>query len=243
MDLDIGIVIEYGPLILKGFRLTLIIVFFAILLGIPLGILMAVGRMSSKPYFRGPAVAVLEIFRNTPFMIQVFLLYYVLPFYGLRMPAEVVGVLALALYSSVYYAEIMRAGIAAVPRGQAESARAIGMSHGQALRNVVFPQMWPIVLPPVANQTMSLVKESSILATITVSELTMSALIVQGITFRPFEVFIMITILYWALNESIAFSVRRLEKRLQKRHSRQATTKAQDAAMAESLEAVRRMTR
>ena len=115
MDLDFGIVIEYGPFILKGFRLTLIIVFFAILLGIPLGILMALGRMSSKPYFRGPAVAVLEIFRNTPFMIQVFLLYYVLPFYGLRMPAEVVGVLALALYSSVYYAEIMRAGIAATP--------------------------------------------------------------------------------------------------------------------------------
>jgi polar amino acid transport system permease protein len=159
------------------------------------------------------------------------------------MPAEVVGVLALALYSSVYYAEIMRAGIAAVPRGQAESARAIGMSHTQALRNVVFPQMWPIVLPPVANQTMSLVKESSILATITVSEMTMSALMVQGITFRPFEVFIMITILYWALNETIAFSVRRLEKRLQKRHSRQATTAAQGAATAESLEAVRRMTR
>ncbi|MCZ6665118.1 MAG: ABC transporter permease subunit, partial [Gammaproteobacteria bacterium] len=152
MELDFSIFIEYGPLILKGFRLTLIIVFFAILLGLPLGILMALGRMSPKRYFRVPAVAILEIFRNTPFMIQVFLFYYVLPFYGLRMPAEVVGVLALALYSSVYYAEIMRAGIAAVPRGQAESARAIGMSQAQALRNVVFPQMWPIVLPPVANQ-------------------------------------------------------------------------------------------
>ncbi len=243
MDLEFGIIVEYGPQILKGFRLTLIIVFFAILLGLPMGILLAIGRMSSKPYFRGPAVGMLEIFRNTPFMIQVFLLYYVLPFYGVRLPATLVGILALALYSSVYYAEIIRAGIAAVPRGQAESARAIGMSHAQALRNIVFPQMWPIVLPPIANQTMSSVKESSILATITVTEMTMSALMVQGVTFRPFEVFIMITILYWMLNETIAFSVRRLEARLQKRHSRRATTAAQTAAVTESLEAVSRMTR
>jgi ABC-type amino acid transport system permease subunit len=102
--------------------------------------------------------------------------------------------------------------------------------------------MWSIVLPPIANQTLSSVKESSILATITVSEMTMSALVVQGITFRPFEPFIMITLLYWALNETIAFSVRKLEVRLQKRRSRRATTAAQNAALAKSLEAVSRMT-
>lgn len=143
-----------------------------------------------------------------------------------------VGIVALALYSSVYYAEIMRAGIAAIPRGQAEAARAIGMSHAQSLQNVVFPQMWPIVLPPVANQTMALVKESSILSTITVSEMTMSALVVQGITFRPFEVFIMITILYWMLNETIAFCVRQLENYLQKQRSREAVTAKQPTSTA-----------
>jgi polar amino acid transport system permease protein len=243
MGLDYTIFIDYGPKILEGFRLTLIIVICAIFLGLPMGVLLAIGRMSSKLYFRGPSVVVLEVIRNTPFMIQVFLLYYVLPFYGVRLPAMLVGILALALFSSVYYAEIIRAGIAAVPRGQSESARAIGMSHSQSLRNVVFPQMWSIVLPPIANQTLSSVKESSILATITVSEMTMSALAVQGITFRPFEVFIMITLLYWLLNESIAFGVRHLEKYLQTRRGHRATTERTAVEVESSLEAARRMTR
>jgi polar amino acid transport system permease protein len=243
MGLDYSIFIDYGPLILKGFKLTVFIVVCAILLGLPLGVLMAVGRMSSKSYIRGPTVAVLEIVRNTPFMIQVFLLYYVLPFYGVRLPAVLVGILALALFSSVYYAEIIRAGIEAVPRGQGESACAIGMSFPQSMRHVVFPQMLPVVLPPIANQTLSTVKESAILSTITVQEMTMSALIVQGVTFRPFEVFITITILYWLLNETIAFGVRRLEGRLRQRRVRRTATAAPSAAAVATLDAVRRMTR
>jgi His/Glu/Gln/Arg/opine family amino acid ABC transporter permease subunit len=243
MDLDYSIFVEYGPKVLEGFRLTIFIVICAIFMGLPMGVLLAIGRMSPKLYLRAPAITVLEIVRNTPFMVQVFLLYYVLPFYGVRLPAMFVGIVALALFSSVYYAEIIRAGIAAVPRGQAESARAIGMSYTQSLRNVVFPQMWPIVLPPIANQTLSSVKESSILSTITVSEMTMMALVVQGITFRPFEVFIMITILYWLLNETIAFGVRHLEKHLLKRRGRQPATGTQTAVADASLEAARRMTR
>jgi polar amino acid transport system permease protein len=243
MGLDYSIFIDYGPLILEGFKLTVFIVVCAILLGLPLGVLMAVGRMSSKSYIRGPTVAVLEIVRNTPFMIQVFLLYYVLPFYGVRLPAVLVGILALALFSSVYYAEIIRAGIEAVPRGQGESACAIGMSFPQSMRHVVFPQMLPVVLPPIANQTLSTVKESAILSTITVQEMTMSALIVQGVTFRPFEVFITITILYWLLNETIAFGVRRLEGRLRQRRVRRTATAAPSAAAVATLDAVRRMTR
>ena len=152
-------------------------------------------------------------------MIQVFLLFYVLPFYGIRIPADIVGIIGLALFGSVYYAEIIRAGIDAIPRGQLESARSIGMSHWQSMTNIVLPQTMRIILPPIGNQTLSLVKESSILSTITVQELTMSALIVQGQTFRPFEVFIVITLLYWGVNELIATGLRFYERRL-KRQSR-----------------------
>lgn len=242
MGLDFSIFIDYGPQILEGFKLTIFIVVCAIFLGLPMGVLLAIGRMSSKLYFRAPAVTVLEVIRNTPFMIQVFLLFYVLPFYGVRLPATLVGILGLALFASVYYAEIIRAGIEAVPRGQAESARAIGMSYAQSMRHVVFPQMLPIILPPIANQTLSSVKESAILATITVQEMTMAALAVQGVTFRPFEVFITITILYWLLNETIAFGVRQLEGRLKQRRVRQAAVAPVTEAVA-TLEAVRRMTR
>ncbi|HIC61828.1 MAG TPA: amino acid ABC transporter permease, partial [Marine Group III euryarchaeote] len=146
-----------------------------------------------------------------------FLLFYVLPFYGIRIPANIVGIIGLALFGSVYYAEIIRAGIDAIPRGQLESARSIGMSHWQSMTNIVLPQTMRIILPPIGNQTLSLVKESSILSTITVQELTMSALIVQGQTFRPFEIFIVITLLYWGLNELIATGLRIYERRLERR--------------------------
>ena len=156
------------------------------------------------------------MFRNTPFIIQVFLFYYVLPFYGLRLPAEYVGILALAAFGSAYFAEIIRAGIDAIPKGQLESARAIGMTDWQSMKNIILPQTLSIVLPPLTNQTLTLIKESAILSTITVHELTMTGLMVQGETFRPFEVFIMVALLYWALNETIATIMRRFEKNISK---------------------------
>jgi His/Glu/Gln/Arg/opine family amino acid ABC transporter permease subunit len=217
VDLDFKIILDWWPLILDGFKLTLVIVTGAILLGIPLGGLLAFGRQSRFKTISISATAFIELFRNTPFMIQVFLLFYVLPFYGIRIPANIVGIIGLALFGSVYYAEIIRAGIDAIPRGQLESARSIGMSHWQSMTNIVLPQTMRIILPPIGNQTLSLVKESSILSTITVQELTMSALIVQGQTFRPFEIFIVITLLYWGLNELIATGLRIYERRLKRR--------------------------
>ena len=122
-----------------------------------------------------------------------------------------------ALLVCVYYAEIIRAGIDSIPRGQMESARSVGMTYWQSMTNIILPQTMRIILPPIGNQTLSLVKESAILSTITVQELTMSALIVQGQTFRPFEVFIVITLLYWGLNELIATGLRIYERRLEQR--------------------------
>ena len=103
-----------------------------------------------------------------------------------------------------------------MPRGQLESARAIGMTDWQAMKNVILPQTLSIVIPPLTNQTLTLIKESAILSTITVHELTMTGLMVQGETFRPFEVFIMVALLYWALNETIATIMRRFEKNIKK---------------------------
>ena len=94
-----------------------------------------------------------------------------------------------------------------------EAARATGMSYARGMRHIVFPQMLGFVLPPTANQTLSLVKESAILSTITVSEMTYTALRIQGETFSPFEVFLMIAALYWLLNEVIATAIRYLERR------------------------------
>ena len=214
MTLDFSIFIDYGPRILLGFWLTIKIVVLAIVLGLPLGLLLALLRRSRVSALRWIAISFIEIFRNTPFIIQVFLIYYVLPFYGVRLPAEMVGVLALAAFGGAYFAEVIRAGIDAVPAGQLESARAIGMTDIQAMRNVILPQSLSIMLPPLTNQMLSLIKESAILSTITVQEMTMTALRVQGETFRPFEAFIMIALLYWLLNELVATGMRKLERRM-----------------------------
>ena len=220
MSLDFSIFIDYGPRILVGFWLTIKIVVLAIAIGLPLGVALALARRSRLRVLRWSASAFIELFRNTPFIIQVFLLYYVLPFYGLRLPAEQVGVLALAAFGSAYFAEVIRGGSEAMPAGQLESARAIGMTEMQAMRYVVLPQALGVILPPLTNQMLSLIKESAILSTITVQEMTMTALRIQGETFRPFEAFIMIALLYWLLNEIVAMGMRKLEHRFAKRTRR-----------------------
>ena len=212
MSLDFSIFVEYGPRILIGFWLTIKIVLAAIVIGLPISLLLVFARRSRLKIISWIAVSYIEIFRNTPVIIQVFLIYYVLPFYGLRLPAEQVGILALAAFGSAYFAEVIRGGIDAMPSGQLESARAIGMTEYQAMRYIVLPQAVGVILPALSNQMLSLVKESAILSTITVQEMTMTAIRVQGETFRPFEAFIMIAGLYWALNETIAYGLRKLEQ-------------------------------
>ena len=214
--LEYQIFFDYAPMLLTGFWLTIKIVVCAIALGIPLGLVLAFGRRPDSVIISFLSTSFIELFRNTPFIIQVFLFYYVLPFYGLRFSAELIGILALAAFGSAYFAEIIRAGIDAVPKGQLESAKAIGMSDWQAMKNIVLPQTLSIVVPPLTNQAIILIKESAILSTITVHELTMTGLMVQGETFRPFEVFIMVALLYWALNETIATIMRKFEQKVQK---------------------------
>jgi len=217
MSIDLSIFTNYGPQLLLGFWMTIKIVVCAIILGMPFGLVLALGRRSRLKLLRVLATSFIEIFRNTPFIIQVFLLFYVLPFYGVHLPAAYVGMVALAAFGSAYFAEVIRGGIDAVAKGQLESARATGMSDWQSMRYIVLPQTLPIILPAMTNQTLSLVKESAILSTITVGELTMAAIIVQGETFRPFEAFIMVALLYWALNETIAIIMRRVERKVSRR--------------------------
>ena len=217
MSIDLSIFINYGPQLFLGFLMTIKIVISAIILGIPFGLVLALGQRSRLKLVRVLSASFIEIFRNTPFIIQVFMFFYVLPFYGFHLPAAYVGIVALAAFGSAYLAEVIRGGINAVAKGQLESARATGMSDWQAMRYVVLPQTLPIILPAMTNQTLSLVKESAVLSTITVGELTMAAVKVQGETFRPFEAFIMIAMMYWALNETIAIFMRRVERKVSNR--------------------------
>jgi ABC-type amino acid transport system permease subunit len=153
-------------------------------------------------------------------MVVLFLIFYLLPAFGIRLPAFAVGVITLSLYSGAYFSEIMRSAILAVPKGQMESARATGMSPLQALRHVVAPQMMGYFLPPATNQAVLVVKESSILSTITVAELTMASEVIQSYTYSPIEVFVLISILYWLMCTSVTRIGRKLEDTLRIRGRR-----------------------
>lgn len=229
MRFDVNVVTTYWPILVQGLGVTIVVAVCAFAIGLTAGSLVALMKLSRLAAVRWIAIAYIELFRNVPFLIQIFLAYYMLPFYGIRFPAPMVGALTLGLYVSSYFAEIIRGAILSVPRGQMDSAIAAGMSRGQALRHVIVPQMLGVLLPPLTSQTLSMVKETSLLSAITVKELTMGGLIVQGITFSPIETFTMVAGLYWSFNASLAALALWLERVLQP-HRRKTAAGAQRGA-------------
>ncbi|RXT51458.1 amino acid ABC transporter permease [Bradyrhizobium betae] len=212
MHFDPAVLVDYWPLLLQGAWLTLQVSAAAFVMGYVAGI--AVALIALVPGWLPRLVTGLyvETLRNIPFIIILFVVYYGLPFSGIRLPAVLVGTVALALFASAYYAEIVRAAILALPRGQFESARAIGMSPMSAMRHVVAPQILRTLVPPSTNMTLTMMKESAVLSSITVPELTYQSLVVQGNTFATFEVFAAVASIYWLIAVVIAEASRRLER-------------------------------
>lgn len=220
MKFDFSIYVTYAPVLVRGFLLTIAASGIAIVLSPILGACLVLARLSRYRMAVGLSMAFVEIMRDLPFMVVLFLIFYLLPAFGIRLPAFAIGVITLSLYSGAYFSEIMRSAILAVPKGQMESARATGMSPLQALRYVVAPQMMGYFLPPATNQAVLVVKESSILSTITVAELTMASEVIQSYTYSPIEVFVLISILYWLMCTSVTRIGRKLEDTLQIRGRR-----------------------
>jgi His/Glu/Gln/Arg/opine family amino acid ABC transporter permease subunit len=214
MGLDLSILVDNLPLFAQGAWLTLRITFIAFLAGMTIGTLAAIAALSSIAPLRWLVAAYVTIMRGIPFIVLVFLTQYGLPAAGVRSPALFNGTVALSLFAGAYYTEIIRACVLSLPRGQWESARAIGMSPFAAARNIVVPQVLAPMVPPVVNCTMTMIKESSVLSSITVAELTFQGLVVQGNTFAPFEVFIAVAIFYWLITGLFGFVAGLLERRL-----------------------------
>lgn len=220
MRFDFGIVAKNAPLFLDGALLTIQITVCAFLLGYALAIMVALIGLARGRAPRLLVGAYVGALRSVPFIITLFVIYYGLPFAGIRLPAFLVGTVALGLFASAYYAEVIRAAILAIPLGQFDSARAVGMTYPQAMRNVIAPQVLRALVPPSTSTTLSMMKESAVLSGITVPELTYQGLVVQGETFAPLEVFAVVTFSYWAIAIAIAFLARRLERRFGQAQSR-----------------------
>jgi His/Glu/Gln/Arg/opine family amino acid ABC transporter permease subunit len=211
MNFDVAVLTKYWLTFLDGLGVTLALFVISLAASLVLGTAVAFARLALNRAAAWSAAVYVEFVRNIPFMILVFIVFFVLPFYGVRMRAFEVGVVALTVYGGAYFAEIIRAAIVTVPKGQLEAARALGMSYGQAMRYVVLPQTPAFLVPPATNQAIMLLKETAVLSTITVGELTMAAQIVQGYTYSPIEVFFAVSLLYWVTCTALAHAAKRLE--------------------------------
>jgi putative glutamine transport system permease protein len=184
------------------------------LLAIALGFLVALLSQAGGRPGRGLVRAYVEVFRNTPLLIQIFIVYFGLPQVGVRLSPFLSGLSALTLYAAAYNAEIFRAGLEAVPRGQHEAARSTGLSGLQTARFVVVPQAVRICLPALGNNLVSLVKNSSLVSTIGMVELMFVANDISFNNFRSFEIYGAAAVLYVVLVLALSRTLARVERRL-----------------------------
>jgi polar amino acid transport system permease protein len=197
-------VIPYIPLLLKGLRMSVILALIGMFIGSVLGIFVAIGRRSSVSIVRRIVNIYVEIFRNTPLLIQMYIFFFGLPQINIHLTPFVSAVLALILNNGAYTGVIFETGINAVDKGQSEAATALGMSAFQTYRYIMIPQAFRLVIPPLTNQFISLFLFSSVASTISIPELIYQTLHIDSITMRTFEVFIVTTLLYLAVTTIIS---------------------------------------
>jgi His/Glu/Gln/Arg/opine family amino acid ABC transporter permease subunit len=191
---DWAVLWRYRGALLDGFQLTLALSALGLLAAIAIGLLVGTAAVSRRPGLRRAATGYVELCRNVPLLIHMYVWYLGLAW--LKLPSFWCAVLALAIYSGAFVAEVVRSGIQSVPRGQAQAALASGLSPAQALRHVIYPQAMRIVAPSLAGIFSQLIKDSSLASVISVAELTFQAGAIEGETFRTFEAYVGITLLY-----------------------------------------------
>lgn len=215
MGLDFSIVPKYMDIILLGVGWTIGITVAAALLSFVGGIFFAVIALYAPWIIRQPFRLIEWVFMGTPLLLQLFLIYFGLVQIGIDLPAFVAGIIGLGLHFAVYNSELIQTAILAVDKGQMEAARTLGLSRGQALRKVVVPQAVRDVIPPIGNNMIALLKDSALVSVIGVSELTLSAQLAIGRTYRPFEFYAAAAVLYYIINLGMEAVLRRIERRTQ----------------------------
>jgi polar amino acid transport system permease protein len=224
MNFDLSVLTSNWHFFARGLGVTILFCSVSSVLGLCLGLIVALARLSRSAWLRGSAAVFVEIIRDTPFLVQAFVIFFVIPSFGVSISSTTAGIAALTLYGGAYFAESIRGAILSVPRGQVDAARAAGMSHAMAMRRIVFPQMMAYLLPPLTNQLIGLIKDSSVLSIITVPELTMATQTVLGTTFAPVEAFSMVALTYWALTAVVAALMGILEHHTPTRRAARQTT-------------------
>ncbi len=195
-----GVLPRYTPLFVSGVLVTLAYTAGTILLGLVIGLLIGMGRLSRSRLLNVPLVALIEFFRCTPLLVLIIWFYYALPvLLNVQIPAVVAASMVLSLYTGAFYAEIFRGGILSIEAGQWDAARAIGLRPIHVMRLVVLPQAFRRMVPPLMNQSITQLKNTSLVSTIAVPDLLYQGTLITADTYRPLEVYTVVALIYFAL--------------------------------------------
>lgn len=205
---------EVEPLLIRGMFDALRVIVVAIVIGFFIGLIMATFRTVRNRFLNIFATLYSDLFRNTPLLVQLFVITYGLPELGINPPLFVDAVLGLCLNTGAYQSEIIRSGILAIPRGQMEAARSLGMTNVQAMRQIILPQAVRLTIPPLSNEAVILFLNSSLLSVIAYQEITRVGQIVANSTFLYMRTFLFVALTYFIVTYSITRALRRVEKKL-----------------------------
>ena len=214
-EFDWSIIIRYYPQLLMGVMVTLKVSVISEVVALVLGLVFALLRMSPIAPLRWLAIGYIDFLRGIPVLVILLWVYYGFSIiFDLNFSALTAAVIGLGFSYSAYIAEIFRSGIQAIPVGQREAARTLGLRRWQAMAYIVLPQAFRIVIPPIGNTVISMIKDSSLIAIIAVSDLMRTAMVLAGETYRPFELYAAVAALYYALTLIVARIVALIERRV-----------------------------
>lgn len=213
-SIDINFIMQILPDLLMGAVMTIKLTFFAILFGTLIGLFVALAKISRIKILRWIGGLYTWIIRGIPLLLQLMFLYYGLPFVGIVLPEYSVGIIGLSICGGAYIAEIIRAGILSIDKGQMEAAISLGMSYSQAMRRVILPQAYRRLLPPMGNEFINLMKDSALVSVITMTELLRAAQLKNATYFKPVESFLTAGVLYLIMTTFFTAVFNRVEKRL-----------------------------
>ncbi|NLG69188.1 MAG: amino acid ABC transporter permease [Firmicutes bacterium] len=215
MDFRWDIVWSSFPYLLVGARATLVLTTVSVSAGIVLGTVLALMRLSRSRPLSAVAAAYIDVFRGTPLLAQILFVFYGLPqVLGFPLSSLAAGLLALSLNSAAYVAEIVRSGIQSVEKGQIEAAQSTGMTHGQIMRYIVLPQAFRRIIPPIGNEFIAMLKDSSLVSVIAMEDLMRRGQLLGSRTFRYFEVLLAVTVMYLVLTRAVSYLVGWVERRM-----------------------------
>lgn len=214
MGFDLSFFLSNIPALLRAAVLTVELSVLSIIIGFCLGVSIGLVRLSKLLLFRYLAIGYINFIRGTPMLVQLFVIYYGLPQFGLKLSAFMAALAGMSLNDAGYVAEITRGAIQSIDKGQWEAAQATGLGHYQTMFHIIFPQALKRMIAPLGNEFIQLIKASSLVSTIAMVELTRTAQLISSATFRPMEVLVGAALIYLAINLILSSLLSRVELRL-----------------------------